>query len=117
MTAYRLLFLLTPAFLPAQSLEPTDLLKPLGSKDTWPTYSGDYSGKRYSTLTQINQSNVKNLALAWSTRLVAGSQGRQPSANLIIGGIGTAEAGALANIKASILQVDGILYVSAPDNA
>ncbi|HEY6289547.1 MAG TPA: PQQ-binding-like beta-propeller repeat protein, partial [Nitrospiraceae bacterium] len=109
--------LLAPALLAAQSLDPTELVKPLGVKDTWPTYSGDYSGKRYSTLTQVNQSNVRNLALAWSTRLVAGSQGRQPSANLIIGGIGTAEAGALANIKASILQVDGILYVSAPDNA
>ena len=39
-----------------------DLLKPLA--DSWPTYSGDYSGKRYSALTQLNQSNVKNLTLA-----------------------------------------------------
>ena len=33
------------------------LLKPLA--DSWPSYSGDYSGRRYSALTQINQSNVK----------------------------------------------------------
>ena len=46
------------------------LLKPLA--DNWPTYSGDYSGKRYSALTQINRANVKNLTLAWSTRIQPG---------------------------------------------
>ena len=30
----------------AQILDPALLLKPLG--DSWPTYAGDYSGKRYS---------------------------------------------------------------------
>ena len=30
----------------------------------WPTYSGDYSSKRYSKLSQISQSNVKHLTLA-----------------------------------------------------
>src|SRR4029450_377204 len=40
--------------------------------EAWPTYSGDYSGKRYSTLTQINQTNVKALTLAWPPRLFAG---------------------------------------------
>ncbi|PWU07755.1 MAG: acido-empty-quinoprotein group A [Terriglobia bacterium] len=109
--------LLIPAFLQGQTLDPTQLFKPLGTADGWNSYSGDYSGKRYSALTQLNQSSVKNLALAWSTKLVAGSQGRPPGSNLIIGGIGTAEAGAVASIKASILQVDGILYVSTPDNA
>ena len=34
-------------------LDPARILEPL--KDSWPTYSGDYSGKRYSALTQINQ--------------------------------------------------------------
>ena len=42
---------------------PAELLKPLG--DSWPTYSGDYTGRRYSALTQVNQSHVKNLTLAW----------------------------------------------------
>jgi alcohol dehydrogenase (cytochrome c) len=105
------------AVLCAQTLDPALLLKPLGTSDAWPSYSGDYSGKRYSALKQINQSNVKNLTLAWSTRLVAGSGGRQPGPNLILGGVGKDEAGALANIKASILQLNGILYVSTPDNA
>jgi glucose dehydrogenase len=48
-----------------QGLEPKDILKPLS--DSWPTYSGDYSARRYSALKQINQTNVKNLSLAWTT--------------------------------------------------
>ena len=56
---------LASAVLAAQGrgLDPADLLKPLG--DQWPTYSGDYSGKRYSSLKQINQTTVKSLTLAW----------------------------------------------------
>ena len=56
-------FALVPVVLGAQGkgLDPADLLKPLA--DSWPTYSGDYSGKRYSSLKQINQTNVKNLTL------------------------------------------------------
>jgi len=56
--------LLAPAFLAGQGqgVNPSELLKPL--KDSWPTYNGDYSGKRYSALTQVNQSNVKSLTLA-----------------------------------------------------
>src|SRR3954453_22146377 len=58
------------ALLPAQALDPAQLLKPLS--DSWPSYSGDYSGQRYSALKQINQGNVKNLTLAWSTRVTSG---------------------------------------------
>lgn len=32
----------------------------------WPTYGGNAAGNRYSPLTQINTSTVKNLKLAWS---------------------------------------------------
>src|SRR5438067_5747442 len=82
-------------------LDPAELLKPLS--DSWPTYSGDYSGRRYSALTQINQSNVKNLTLAWSARILPGlpaaPSGRAgggfgagaPAALTIIGGEGTGE--------------------------
>ena len=47
--------LLAPADPLAQGrgLDPAELLKPLA--DEWPTYNGDYSGKRYSPLTQINR--------------------------------------------------------------
>ena len=36
--------------------------------DAWPTYNGDYSGRRYSTLKQVNTANVKNLTPAWNAR-------------------------------------------------
>ena len=62
--------LLAAATLAAQSVDQALLLKPLANE--WPTYSGDYSGKRYSALTQINQKNVRQLSLAWTRRLVNG---------------------------------------------
>src|SRR5260221_10448191 len=83
--------------LPGQGLDPTAIVKPLGTTDDWPTYSGDYSGKRYSALKQLNQTTVKNLTLAWNTQLTAGSQSRRPGSTLTIGGIGTLEAAARAN--------------------
>ena len=48
-------------------LDPAAIRKPLA--DSWPTYSGDYTGRRYSALTQVNQTTVKNLSLAWTARL------------------------------------------------
>ena len=65
--------MLSPAFLAGQAqggLDPASIRKPLA--DTWPTYSGDYTGRRYSSLKQINQTTVKNLTLAWTARLTAG---------------------------------------------
>jgi len=98
-----------------QSLDPAQLLMP--SKDSWPTYSGDYSGRRYSSLTQINQKTVKDLSLAFVTRLQAGPQGPAGTPPVIVAGEGTAEFNTAANIKGSILQVDGVLYIATPDNA
>ena len=46
--------------------DPATLLKQ--PTDAWPTYNGDYSGRRFSPLTQINSSNVHTLSLAWATR-------------------------------------------------
>ena len=63
--------------------------------DSWPTYNGDYSGRRFSPLTKINASNVKNLSLAWIYDLTGGS-------------------GAL---KATPLHVNGVLYFATPDHA
>jgi alcohol dehydrogenase (cytochrome c) len=111
-------------------LEPARLLKPLAEE--WTSYSGDYSGRRYSALTQINQSNVKSLTLAWVSKMtgtpvttgggrgaagVAGPAGR--ASTLTIGGEGTGEVvvGGGVSVKGSILEVDGVLYVSAPDHA
>jgi alcohol dehydrogenase (cytochrome c) len=110
-----------------QALDPALLNKPLG--DSWPTYSGDYSGKRYSLLTQINQSNVKNLTLAWVGKVTPGAGGGggrggfgPPGPQVIIGGEGKGESGGGgfgggSSVRSSILQVNGVLYFSMPDNA
>src|ERR1700678_1899988 len=63
---------------PAQGLDPASLTKP--ATDSWPTYSGDYSGRRFSSLTQINQTNVKNLGLAWVNHLTPGPGATGPFA-------------------------------------
>src|SRR6478736_6307578 len=39
------------------------LIKPVG--DNWPSYNGDYTGRRYSGLREINRSNVAQLRAAW----------------------------------------------------
>jgi alcohol dehydrogenase (cytochrome c) len=116
-------------------LDPAAILKPLA--DSWPTYSGDYTGRRYSALTQINQSTVKSLTLAWVAKIVGGLPGGAgggpggggrgggrggggggggPRVN--VGGLGAEEfaVSATPNVKGSILQVGGVLYVTAPDN-
>ena len=79
-------------FLPGQQgLNPAKLLeKPT---DTWPVYHGDYSGRRYSTLSKINQGNINSLGLAWVYR-----------ANGALGGGG----GFGGRISATPLQVNGV---------
>ena len=94
--------LLSGSVLAQQSgLDPAAILKPLS--DAWPSYSGDYTGRRYSALRQINTSNVKNLTLAWTARLNAGPNGAgsgvsapySPRApRTIIGGVGAPILGA-----------------------
>jgi alcohol dehydrogenase (cytochrome c) len=34
-------------------------------KDDWPSYNGDYTGRRFSSLTQITPQNVKHLQAQW----------------------------------------------------
>src|SRR5215831_8572481 len=53
------------ALLPAQ-----DFRKPAGAE--WPLVGGDWANTRYSTLTQINTSNVKTLKGGWMARLNSG---------------------------------------------
>jgi alcohol dehydrogenase (cytochrome c) len=120
---------LATAGVAAQGLDPTLLTKP--ATDSWPTYSGDYTGRRFSSLTQINQSNVKNLSLAWVSHLPSGAGaagggtpfpgfGGAAAAPTIIGGEATDPvpvSGNNARVSGAELQVDGILYMSAPDNA
>ena len=67
-----------------QGLNPATLLKQ--PTDNWPTYNGDYSGRRFSPLTQINSSNVHTLSLAWASRFApaVGSAGATvPNVSLV----------------------------------
>ncbi len=112
-----LLAVLAPLSLAAQGrgLAPAEIYKPLA--DSWPTYCGDYSCQRHSSLAQIDQSNVKNLTLAWVSRLVAGPTGG--GVPTTVGGEGSGEfsAGSPLDITGTVLEVDGTLYISAQDNA
>src|SRR5712671_2086026 len=73
----------------AQGVDPAMLLKP--PADSWPTYHGDYSGRHHSPLTQITPANVGRLTQAWKFQTTQG-------------------------IKSTPILVNGVLYVSAPDN-
>ena len=129
--------LLLPALLIAQSrgLDPASLLRP--STDSWPTYSGDLTGRRYSGLKQINKSNVKNLSLAWVARGFTegtGASGRSGQGGggrggpggggggaaypFIVSGLGSGEynSGGPPSFRGSIVMVDGVLYPTSPDN-
>ena len=99
-----------------QGLDPALLGKP--PVDSWPTYHGDYSGRRYSTLNQITTSNVKSLSLAWVYRAnpaidIPNSGGEYKSGDPYYWG-GPPDG---VTFKATPLMVNGILYISAPDHA
>jgi alcohol dehydrogenase (cytochrome c) len=115
-------FLLTiPGVIFGQSgLDPSEILKPLS--DQWTTYSGDYTGKRYSLLKQVNQSTVKNLSLSWLTRITTGcgpNGGGGGGFPVNAGGLGTGDLNNCggARLGGGILMHNGVIYLSSPDNA
>ena len=59
-----MLTLLSSGPLLAQGLDPATIANP--PADSWPSYHGDYSGRRHSPLTQITPQNVRSLTLAWA---------------------------------------------------
>jgi len=83
-----------------QGLDPKLLLKP--ATDVWPTYNGDYSGRRFSPLTEINSTNVDSLSLAWFYR---------------IANVGAQRGVGNPTIKSTPLMVNGVLYFTIPDHA
>ena len=110
-----------------QGLDPATLLKP--ATDAWPSYAGDYTQRRFSTLKQIDTSNVKHLTLAWVSRLTAGAAGGgggffgpARGGSVITGGIAEqpmnipGSTSGSPRLSGSILQVNGILYITSPDN-
>ena len=86
-----IMIVLAGATAQAQGVEPSLLLKPRA--DSWLTYHGDYSGRRHSLLTEITPENVHRLGLAW-----------------------TFQTGQNAQIKASPILANGIVYLTTPDN-
>jgi alcohol dehydrogenase (cytochrome c) len=75
----------------AQGVTPEMLLNP--PPDSWLTYHGDYTGQRHSRLTAITPANVGQLEQVWRIQPDKGQIGRS-----------------------SPILVDGILYLTAPDN-
>lgn len=71
----------------------TRLLNSAKEPQNWLTYSGDYAGRRFSALDQINTGNVQSLAAKWVYQ--------------------TAAAG---KFETTPLAVDGVLYGTAPDD-
>ena len=68
----------------------------------WPWYGGDAGGNRYSTLSDINLGNVKNLKLAWEWK-----PGEKPYPDRGI---------RPGNFEATPLMIDGVLYLSTSYN-
>ena len=88
---FLLVALLATALYGQGSLDPAKLQQP--PTDSWPTYHGDYSGRRYSTLTKINAANINSLSLAWVYRANVGQ----------------------GSIKSTPLVINGVLYFTLPD--
>ncbi len=84
------------ATLAGQGLDPKALLKQ--PPNMWPTFNGDYSGRRFSELKLVNSGNVQQLSLAWATRFSSSGPGANPM------------------IKSTPLLVNDILYFTAPNN-
>jgi alcohol dehydrogenase (cytochrome c) len=81
------------ATLTAQTpLDNAKLVKP--TTDSWPTFNGDYTGRRFSPVKAITPANAHQLSLAWMFR--------------------TAYPGVA--IKSTPLLVNGVLYFTIPDH-
>ncbi|MDX1562977.1 MAG: acido-empty-quinoprotein group A, partial [Gammaproteobacteria bacterium] len=80
-----------PAAAQQRGFDPARLAAP--PTDTWPTYHGDYSGRRHSSLGDITPDNVHTLTLAW-----------------------TFQTNQSQSIKATPVLVDGVIYITTPDN-
>ena len=69
------------------------LLNSVKEPQNWMTYSGDYSGRRFSLLDQVSVKNAHSLVAKW-----------------------VYQTGATGKLETSPLEVDGILYATAQDD-
>src|SRR5258708_25631638 len=85
------------AFRPARGRATFGIALALGvlvtAQSEWPTYHGDYSGRRHSPLTQITPANVHQLTLACAF-----------------------QTGQTHQIKSTPILVNGVIYITSPDN-
>jgi alcohol dehydrogenase (cytochrome c) len=79
--------------LAAQNITDKDLLQGLADPTRWLVVSGDYKGQRLSPLTQITPANAGQLAPAW-----------------------TFQTGVTGSFEATAVVLDGVLYVTGPQN-
>jgi alcohol dehydrogenase (cytochrome c) len=74
-----------------------DRYRVVTSQRDWPTYHGDVSGNRYTTLTQIDKNNVTRLAPRWVFPI--------PGVN------------AGAAVETTPLVIEGVMYISTANQA
>lgn len=87
-----IILMFLPSLCSAQNgLQAESLLNP--SADLWPTYHGDYSGRRHSALQQITTDNVDMLSMAWAFSTNEGQA-----------------------IKGTPILADGVIYVTTTNN-
>jgi len=72
---------------------PARLLAASREPENWLTYSGGYAGHRFSALKQIDTRNVRDLAVRW-----------------------VFQSGVSGNFETTPLVVDGVMYVTGPEN-
>ncbi len=77
----------------AAQVTPDRLINSSKEPQNWLTYSGDYSGRRFSTLDQINATNVHSLTAKW-----------------------VYQTAATGKLETTPLVVDGIMYATAQDD-
>ena len=73
-----------------------DILNGFGDPERWLTYSGDYSGRRHSPLTQITPENIDQLRPIWTFQTGTTTRGR--------------------GFETTPLVDDGVLYVTGSNN-
>jgi alcohol dehydrogenase (cytochrome c) len=86
------IFCITAATAHSQ-VTPDRLLNSAKEPQNWLTYSGDYSGRRFTSLDQINTTNVRSLTAKW-----------------------VYQTAATGKLETTPLVVDGILYATAQDD-
>jgi len=101
MKASLLSALLLTGLLYGQGLDPNSLRLFDPPHDAWPTYNGDYSGRRFSSLDQIKASNIDHLQIKWSFRITGVAPLRGVGAPVI---------------KSTPLMIGGVLYFTIPNH-